>query len=316
MPAKPSIFISYRRTDSSAVAGRIYDRLVQALGKANVFKDSYNIPHGADFRGVIKANVSRCNIVVVIIGQTWLTVTEKDNPSLRRLDNPNDWVRFEVETGLQTPSTTVIPVLVQNASMPSADVLPPSLRELAFKNGLSIRDDPDFDSDMARLIQTLPGGTLRGRWLSIAVMVLLLGVIGLFVLSNRPTDNQNTAPTTPATVTADAGTATLQVTLPTVFTIGSQAVMLYNRYVGSAHQVRIQPRGGVVTSVANGAVITIIGGPQVDGDYVWWQIRTPEGIEGWIVEADGDYQNIMPLSAAQIAQTATAQALPKATNTP
>jgi uncharacterized membrane protein YeaQ/YmgE (transglycosylase-associated protein family) len=34
-----NIFLSYRRSDSQAIAGRIYDRLVPAFGKISVFKD-------------------------------------------------------------------------------------------------------------------------------------------------------------------------------------------------------------------------------------------------------------------------------------
>jgi integrase len=122
MTKKSTIFISYRRSDSNAISGRICDRLNDAFGEPHVFKD-HKIHPGEDFRGVIKKEEALCNIVLVIIGTDWLNVTEKDNPSLRRLDNQNDWVRFEVETGLQIPDTTVIPVLVNNASMPSPDAL-------------------------------------------------------------------------------------------------------------------------------------------------------------------------------------------------
>jgi hypothetical protein len=122
--------------------------------------------------------------VLVIIGESWLTVTEKDNSLLRRLDNPNNWVRFEVETGLQTSCTTVIPVLVQNASMPPVDALPLSLRELAFKHGISVRDDPDFDNDVARLIQGLGKRNLPTPVLIVGIMILL-AIVGGLLLKDR-----------------------------------------------------------------------------------------------------------------------------------
>jgi TIR domain len=47
-----SVYISYRRADSAAYAGRLYDYLSRALGKRKIFLD-LDIPLGADFRAVI-----------------------------------------------------------------------------------------------------------------------------------------------------------------------------------------------------------------------------------------------------------------------
>ncbi|MBL8154175.1 MAG: SUMF1/EgtB/PvdO family nonheme iron enzyme [Anaerolineae bacterium] len=150
------IFISYRRADSRKDAGRIYDRLVEAFGKPNVFKDVDDIPMGRDFRGVLREAVAQCDVQLVIIGKSWLTIT--DEKGQRRLDNPGDFVRIEVETALQRDHCLVIPVLVDNASMPGADELPLELRELAFKNATPVRDDPDFHNDVTKIIRSL-GGT-------------------------------------------------------------------------------------------------------------------------------------------------------------
>jgi formylglycine-generating enzyme required for sulfatase activity len=145
------IFISYRRADSLKDAGRIYDRLIQVFGKDQVFKDVDNIPVGKDFRGVLREAVAQCDVQLAIIGKMWLTIT--DEQGQRRLDNPGDFVRIEIESALQRDSCTVIPVLVDNAKMPAADALPLELRELAFKNAAIVRDDPDFHSDVTRLIE-------------------------------------------------------------------------------------------------------------------------------------------------------------------
>ena len=48
-----NIFISYRRGDSIATAGRIRDRLVQEFGRQRVFVDVDDIPHGQDFLKVL-----------------------------------------------------------------------------------------------------------------------------------------------------------------------------------------------------------------------------------------------------------------------
>jgi hypothetical protein len=94
-----SIFISYRRDDTADVAGRIYDRLAQHFGADSVFKDVDSIPLGVDFRKQLSESVGRCGILLAIIGRQWLTIT--DESGRRRLDNPRDFVRIEIEAALQ-----------------------------------------------------------------------------------------------------------------------------------------------------------------------------------------------------------------------
>jgi hypothetical protein len=147
----PGIFISYRRQDSQDFTGRIYDRLAAALGERNVFRDVDDIPIGQDFRTVLDRETGKCEILLVIIGPKWLDI--RDQNGKRRLDDPNDFVRIEVESGLKRPDRLVIPVLVNNAPMPQASELPDSLRELAYRNAAVVRQDPDFHHDMEKLIR-------------------------------------------------------------------------------------------------------------------------------------------------------------------
>jgi hypothetical protein len=149
----PRIFVSYRRADSSAYAGRIYDHLEQAFGKPNIFKDVDNIPPGMDFRSYINDAVNHSDVMLVIIGPHWLDI--QDQQGGRRLDNPKDYVRIELETGLEQKKIAVIPVLVGDASMPDPDNLTPSIQELAFRNAVRIRDDPDFRRDVEYLVKWL-----------------------------------------------------------------------------------------------------------------------------------------------------------------
>ncbi|MEA5462839.1 hypothetical protein [Leptothoe sp. PORK10 BA2] len=69
---------SYRRSDSIAETGCIYDRLESEFGRAHGFKDVDSILFGVDFAEYLDQAVSRCLVVLVIIGKTWLTVTEPD----------------------------------------------------------------------------------------------------------------------------------------------------------------------------------------------------------------------------------------------
>jgi hypothetical protein len=144
----PVMFVSYRRTDSQDVTGRIYDRLAGKYGAQRIFKDVDNIPLGVSFPMHLQQVLSKARVVLVIIGPSWTTA--RDENGKRRLDNPNDFVRVEVECALRG-KMPVIPILVSNARMPTADELPRSMQALAARNGMAIRPDPDFNNDINRL---------------------------------------------------------------------------------------------------------------------------------------------------------------------
>jgi hypothetical protein len=148
-PVNDRILISYRRADSADVTGRIYDRLAQRFGKDLIFKDVDSIPLGLDFREHVSDVVGRCNLLLVVVGDQWLSAS--DPGGARRLDDPKDMVRIEIEAALQR-RIPVVPVLVRGASVPEENELPPSLAGLAYRNGIKIRSDPDFHRDMDRLI--------------------------------------------------------------------------------------------------------------------------------------------------------------------
>lgn len=151
-----SIFISYRRDDSADTCGRIYDHLVASFGRDTVFKDVDSIPLGVNFDEHISRVLQQCAVVLAVIGPRWLDIRDERG---RRLDDPADLVRRELEAALQR-GIPVIPALVQGARMPGGAELPPSLRALSLHNGLAVRRDPDFGHDMQRLV------TAVQRWVS------------------------------------------------------------------------------------------------------------------------------------------------------
>ena len=152
MPSPESIFISYRRSDSNAEAGRIYDRLVLHFGRDHVFKDVDSITPGVDFADLLDKAIRVCDVALVLIGKTWLEVANPDGS--RCLDNPKDFVRREVEAALGR-GVHVIPVLLEGASMPSSDQLPETMRPLSRSNASLVGHDPRFHSDMDRLIKRI-----------------------------------------------------------------------------------------------------------------------------------------------------------------
>lgn len=147
------IFISYRRGgESGYVAANLSDKLQQHFGETSVFLDVDDIPLGVDFREHIANAVGQCDVLLAIIGDQWArAVDEQGN---RRLDNPSDFVRIEIESALKR-NIPVIPVLVGKVQMPSAGDLPPSLQDIAYRNATELRAGRDLHQHYAVLIQGL-----------------------------------------------------------------------------------------------------------------------------------------------------------------
>src|SRR5690348_592330 len=115
----PRIFISYRRADSQIVVRRIHDRLENEFGGGNVFTDGNHIPLSQDFRSVLEQEIEKADVMLVIVGSKWLNITDAEGN--RRIDNSNDPLRFEIEIGLHKDGLLIIPLLIDNASMPEAN---------------------------------------------------------------------------------------------------------------------------------------------------------------------------------------------------
>ncbi len=147
-----TIFISYRRADSADISGRIYDRLTERFGRERVFKDVDSIPPGVNFPDYIAESIEASDVALIIIGPRWLEASA--GFAQRRLDDPADFVRVEIETALRL-GVVVIPVLVGGARMPAERRLPEGLRPLLQQNGLQVRHDPDFSHDMDRVFAAI-----------------------------------------------------------------------------------------------------------------------------------------------------------------
>lgn len=138
------IFLSYRREDASGHAGRLYDVLAAEFGAENVFMDIDTIDLGADFVAVITEAVASCDVLIALIGRQWLSA---------RLENPDDFVRLEIEAALKR-DVFVIPAYVQGVSQPTSEQLPEGLGSLARRQGTQLRD-VGWRDDVSRLISRL-----------------------------------------------------------------------------------------------------------------------------------------------------------------
>ena len=146
----PRIVISYRRADSAAISGRIFDRLVQRYGAAQVFMDIDEIPFGIDFREHIAGVLATCDVVVAVMGPRWRTGAGE----VPRIQDETDPVRIEVQSALAR-GIPVIPVLVEGSAMPEPADLPAPLAPLAYRNACEVSSGRDFHTHLDRLIRAI-----------------------------------------------------------------------------------------------------------------------------------------------------------------
>jgi hypothetical protein len=180
---KGSIFISYRRKEAGAVAGRLRDWL--RGDRYRVFMDVVDIHAAEKWREKIEQAVSNCAVLLAVIGRDWLEV--KDDDGRRRLDNLGDWVRTEIEAALQR-DVPVIPVLIDNAETPDSSELPTSLQALFDREATSVRNDrfPDDYRHLKNAIDVHIKSPRYARALStIAGLLLVLAALS-FATLGRP----------------------------------------------------------------------------------------------------------------------------------
>lgn len=144
------VFICYRREDAGYPAGWLFDQLAARLGADRVFKDVDSIEPGDDFEEVITGAVESCAVLLAVIGSRWVGAAGPDG---RRLDDPGDFVRLEIEAAL-TRGVRVIPVLVDGARMPRPDRLPACLAPLARRQAVEL-SHARFTADLADLLNVL-----------------------------------------------------------------------------------------------------------------------------------------------------------------
>ncbi len=93
------VFVSYRREDAPDATDRLTGALRDCLGREQVFVDIDSIEIGADFADVIGKWIARCDVLLAVIGHEWTDATDPSGD--KRLDDPRDYVRLEIESALQ-----------------------------------------------------------------------------------------------------------------------------------------------------------------------------------------------------------------------
>lgn len=191
------IFLSYRRQDSSSATGRLADRLEAVFGPQRVFRDHDSIVAGDDFAAAIRRAIDASTVLIVVIGRSWLGAALADGR--RRLEDPQDWVRLEIEAAFDA-GLGVVPVLVEGATMPAKAQLPPSLAPLARCQAVELSETRwRYDTDrLAQALQTrfaiesqaappgtTPPGPLAGPLARLALDVLDLATHPTRLIARR-----------------------------------------------------------------------------------------------------------------------------------
>ncbi len=146
------IFISYRRQDSQAEARNIWMVLKEAYRDRDmVFFDRDAIRAGDRWAREIAEKLASSSLVVAVIGNEWLTC--QDEYGRRRIDDPEDWVRKEIQYALEH-NITIVPALVNEARMPPRDSLPDVLRGLCDWQAVRLTEE-NWERDVLSILDRI-----------------------------------------------------------------------------------------------------------------------------------------------------------------
>jgi hypothetical protein len=146
------IFISYRRSETAWAARALFERLWREFGD-RVFIDIEGLTLGTDYTQVIDAHLDGCEVMLALIGATWLDEIRRREAEEGDEDAEPDWVRAELSRAL-VRGIPVVPVLIEDAKLPLKKELPAELKALRNKHGLELHARL-FDVQVVPLIREI-----------------------------------------------------------------------------------------------------------------------------------------------------------------
>ena len=171
------IFVNYRRSSTAKDAQLLERALQRAFGAKRVFLDRTGIDGGDHWMHTLEQQVHASAAMVVLIGEGWADVRNEKNG--RRLEDPNDFVRFEIARAL-AQGIPALPVLIDGAAMPTMTQLPEILAPLTFVHAMRLRTEY-FDDDAEKIVQRLRYLIAQKR--PRGVPIWQLGVVGALALA-------------------------------------------------------------------------------------------------------------------------------------
>ena len=183
-----TVFINYRRAENSESAIALHQRLQRHFARRRLFIDLHGLDGGVDWLHELERQVAASGVLLALIGSGWVDIQAADGT--RRLDDAGDFVRVEIAEALRR-RIPIIPVMLNDAPMPPADTLPPSIQQLAYQQGMPLRTI-SFEQDADRIAQAAKAriaeqrrrGVPTGAAILIAALCVTGGIAaGPYVLS-------------------------------------------------------------------------------------------------------------------------------------
>jgi CheY-like chemotaxis protein len=150
--------VSYQRADTALAAHALGYAL--RLGGHDAFVDTGSIGVGELYRQVIANAVSTSNLMFALVGPAF---------DAQRLHEPTSVVSYEWQRA-RFHGAAVVPVLVDGATMPTDQQLPPALRWITRRNALTLRRGSlatDIDACVAAVppLAAAPRRAARVLWI-------------------------------------------------------------------------------------------------------------------------------------------------------
>jgi hypothetical protein len=147
------VFINYRGTDSRSYGALLYVELSRRFGPELVFLDSESLPAGTDFAEQLRERARRARAMLAVIGPGWLAPTRSRWLGRLRLKDSTDWTQRELAEAFAA-GVTVIPVLTDDAELPTERELPACLAPLSRCQYRRLRCR-DATADLDRIVNDL-----------------------------------------------------------------------------------------------------------------------------------------------------------------
>jgi hypothetical protein len=160
-PRSPSVFISYRRSDASAAGRQLWSALKDRFGDENVFFDVEDLDLGTQWQTEITRRIRDADVVLAVIGPQWVSLADERGRRMVLDAGDEDVLRIEIETALRD-GALLVPVLVDEASMPIRETLPRPFRPLTGLEAATLRH-ASWDQDIDSLIEDLERWTAEAR---------------------------------------------------------------------------------------------------------------------------------------------------------
>jgi hypothetical protein len=127
---KKNIYISYRLSDSfSGEISMLIKDLSREFGQHQIIVD-LDFDFERSWEDQLRAESSKWDVVIVIIGPTWLN--SRDSEGNIRIHSINDFVRLEIAQALRLSSIQVVPILIGEAKLLNQEELPSDIKSLSW----------------------------------------------------------------------------------------------------------------------------------------------------------------------------------------